>query len=148
MSELLLREAEARNILRGWCPGTNPILADENYTLVKDEEAAKVAGKVHATTSEVLRTWSLDRADCDKFSVLGMVVMQVSHALHSSAQAGIAFGFLHYRRTSDKTRHSINVMLTRVAGEQRINVRCFDPQTGEEVVLTAAEIRSITTIYM
>ncbi|WP_196300863.1 hypothetical protein, partial [Streptococcus pneumoniae] len=65
-------------------PKNGFIPLDNAYACVDDSEAMKFAAECAAQSQFILKLWTEERKDCDKFSRLTQAVAMMAHALQSN----------------------------------------------------------------
>lgn len=115
---------------------------DSAYALVADESAAKFFADMARQAQDVFVTWQQEKRDCDKYARFVHTIALTAHALQSKKAAGLAFATLGYVKDGEGG-HAINAIVTKLKGKTQLKVRTFEPQTGEELFLSASERNSV-----
>lgn len=129
-----------------------PYYFDPKYVAVADDKAKAFMSRLATQTFNLLVEWKSDFKDCDKFSRLLQSIGIASHALQwadrgEGNNAGLGLGVLNYT-SNTAGRHSINVLLTKPTGKVSLKLRFYEPQTGEELMLTSTEKRSADLLLL
>lgn len=151
MSKLLIAtNPEVRALLHRAFPALDNrmiVLTDDNYQVLDASKAEDYAAAISLGAERILENWQADRKDCGKFTFLTCAIAQAGHACTAGPDAGLAVGMFLYLKDG-KDGHQICVALTKVPHQEVMNFLLFDPQTGDPVILTEAEKRSVQLIYM
>lgn len=124
----------------------NVITYDGVYVMIADSSCSSFMADLAIETGKILGPWRSEYRDCDKFARLLQALAIADHARNwiadgKTPNGGLAIGTLSYTQDSGE-QHAINLIYTKVVGKPQINLRTFEPQTGEELLLTASEKRS------
>lgn len=134
-------------------PKHRVFLLDTAYVLLDDYKAADYFRDLAFKVQSLLSHWAEDFSDCDKYSRILQSLAALTHAeqwakIPGVKPAGLAIGVFNYIQDSDRKGHSINVLLTKKRDKDSFCLRFFEPQTGEEVSLSAREITSTTMLLL
>lgn len=124
----------------------NVIAYDGTYVLHDDQHCPAFMDDLAKETAHILGGWRTEYRDCDKFARLVQALAIAAHAKswiddEREVVGGLAVGTLSYTKDSGE-RHAVNLILTKVLGQQQVNVRTFEPQTGDELFLSETERNS------
>lgn len=125
-----------REVWRG-VPVARIVTADSDYAVPERDWLLGVA-----------RTLASERApysaanDCDKFAMALKLKAQELHAKANPGIDGLVVGICFYKPDAMATGHAINWSIT----EGRA-LWFLEPQTGEELVLSSSERRSVSFVY-
>jgi hypothetical protein len=114
------------------------LIMDSSYSLIDDAKAKSYFRAVANETFSLIGPWMENIRDCDKFSRAVACIGMLSHMRQSRALTGLALGVFAYTQDTGGG-HAINFMLTKVAKKEQINIRFFEPQSGNEVILSKTE---------
>ena len=121
----------------------NVITYDGDYVMISDASCGQFMADLAEETVKVLGSWRSEYRDCDKFARLLQALAIADHADSWIADGrtpngGLAIGTLSYVQDSGGN-HAINLIYTKVIGKSQINLRTYEPQTGEELFLSPSE---------
>jgi hypothetical protein len=124
-------------------PNLSVVINDNNYLMEDDAACADFVLNLSYQVQQVIGPWQTEYRNCNKFSRLFQALGAAIHAREwistfGSVDGGLAIGTLSYKKDG-LDGHMIVLMLTKVHGEDLINVRTFDPQDGSELFLTTKE---------
>jgi hypothetical protein len=126
-------------------------MMDKEYVYIDDAGAPQFFWELSTQVIDTLKGWQAEYRDCDKYSRVVQALGQMSHAMQwgekKSNPAGLALGVFNYRQ-KNAGGHSINCMITKVAGEDTFKFRYFEPQTAEEIFLLPEEIQSAFLVLL
>jgi hypothetical protein len=126
-------------------------MMDKEYVYVDDASSPQFFWELSTQVIDTLKGWKAEFRDCDKYSRVVQALAQMSHALQwedkASKPAGLAVGVFNYMQ-KNAGGHSINCMITKTAGQEKYNLRFFEPQTAEEIFLLPEEIKSAFLILL
>ena len=134
----ILTYDEVKRLITTRCDPRDILVLDDSYSLVDDTKAGKYFKSIASEAFSLIGPWMENVRDCDKFSRVVACISMLSHMRQSSDLTGLALGVFAYRKDSGEN-HAINFMMTKVVKKEKINIRLFEPQTGEEVFLTDRE---------
>lgn len=126
-------------------------LMDDNYVYLSDSKVEQFFWELSTQVIDTLKGWQAQFSDCDKYSRVVQALGQMSHALQwgdkKSKPAGLSLGVFNYKDKS-AGNHSINCVITKVAGVDEFKLRFFEPQTAKEKFLTQGEVQSAFLILL
>ncbi len=117
------------------CPKV--IFSDENYNIPTTEW---VFNKFYPWFQGELKRYGVSewtkKFDCDDFAAFFRILAQICHKKSKGTTDGLAIGEVHYEQ-SDASFHAVNVVLTEKGPI------FIEPQTGQQLILTKDEEKSI-----
>lgn len=124
----------------GWNVPENCLhLVDSDYSLISSEHAKDFFWALAQEAFTFIGSaWQPNKTDCDKYARVVQAIGMAAHARQSSEDTGLALATIGYEQDMGGG-HAINILLTAEKGKTILEVRTFEPQTGDEVFLSRNE---------
>lgn len=111
-------------------------IPDKNWLLIEFQQSLKSFLDFFG-----LKKWEDQNNDCDDFARAAAYLAQILHSRTPGREKGtaLAVGEFHYIKENPKGAHAINFAIVK---NPDLKLVFFEPQTGEELILTQAEKES------
>lgn len=134
--------------LRRFAPNAHRAVNDGAYAVLDPEAPARLHHEWSAAAwARDMTEWIPERVDCDEWAWLFRGWCLHRHIISTGRQAGLAVGYIHYRRAADGLLHSANFAVVADCDDTRFAP--IEPQPGEGPInLTDQERESISLVVI